>query len=129
MKPIVFLTCILLTMSCNYHHQDEVLSDSGNGGANGPGLALDYAASGVQEDAEIMRTPVAAEKFAEESLNNTIESSPGTKAIGIDKQPAKQKISKDGSMSVKSREIGSSKITVDSLVKKLNGYYEKEDLQ
>ena len=41
----------------------------------------------------------------------------------------KQKIIKDGSMTVKSRNISDSKKRIDQLLKKLNAYYESEDLQ
>ena len=41
----------------------------------------------------------------------------------------KQKIIKDGSMTVKSRNISDSKKSIDNLLKTLNAYYENEDLQ
>lgn len=41
----------------------------------------------------------------------------------------KQKIITDGSLTVKSRDIDASKKSIDNLLKKLNAYYESEDLQ
>jgi len=41
----------------------------------------------------------------------------------------KQKIIKDGNMTLKSRKISDSKKRIDQLLKKLNAYYENEDLQ
>jgi hypothetical protein len=54
-----------------------------------------------------------------------------SKSENIDKKSSslKKKIIKDGNISVKSNDINASKKSIDDIIKKLNGYYEREDLQ
>ncbi|MDQ8004483.1 MAG: DUF4349 domain-containing protein [Pedobacter sp.] len=76
-----------------------------------------------QASAVKLMAPAPSSKYEDNRLENNVTSANSQIAIN------KQKIIKDGSMTVKSRNISDSKKRIDQLLKKLNAYYESEDLQ
>ena len=106
-------------------------------------LAAALSACGNKQEspAEAIRNVVVTEAVADEASTVKVMSpalSPKhednrveTNAQSANPQIAinKQKIIKDGSMTVKSRDISDSKKRIDQLLKNLNAYYESEDLQ
>ena len=59
------------------------------------------------------------------------ENSPATPVAKEAEEPilAKKKIIKDGNMTIQTDDIAASKEKIDQLVKRLNGYYQREDLE
>jgi hypothetical protein len=66
---------------------------------------------------------VAADMVLDESDNSK------TETLGDKSTVSKNKIIKDGSISIKTNDINSSKKVIDDLLKKFNAYYETEDLE
>jgi hypothetical protein len=77
----------------------------------------------VDKSAEVKLMAPAVSSGINESLLE-ISTSVAPKQTAINKQ----KIIKDGSMTVRSRNIGDSKKAIDQLLKKLHAYYESEEL-
>lgn len=73
---------------------------------------VDYTPPIVKDDEEILET----DNSKPEHIDKKISSS-------------KKKIIKDGNISVKSTDINASKKSIDNIVKSIDAYYEKEDLQ
>lgn len=110
-------------------------------------LTLSYSCSSKQED--IQYTAVTEMADLSEPLNEAssmkssmnyapaasgeeeLSSTDDLKSEIIDNKSAvnKKKIIKDGYISIKAKNIAESKKSIDELVKKLNAYYEREDLQ
>ncbi|MCV9933308.1 DUF4349 domain-containing protein [Flavobacterium sp. LS1R47] len=107
---ILFLLSIVL-FSCN----------SSNGDAN-------YA---VSADATLSEAPASLESVAELSMPEKDKVTEKDDAVLKTVEPVliKKKIIKDGNISVKTNDIAVSKKNIDELLKKLNAYYETEDLQ
>lgn len=76
-----------------------------------------------QASAVKLMAPAPSSKYEDNRLENNATSANSQIAIN------KQKIIKDGSMTVKSQNISDSKKRIDQLLRKLNAYYEGEDLQ
>lgn len=107
-------------------------------------LAAALSACGNKQEspAEAVQNVVVTEAVADEASTTVKVMSPVLSPKNEDSQVEnnpqlanpqiainKQKIIKDGSMTVKSRNISDSKKRIDQLLKKLSAYYESEDLQ
>ena len=114
MKPtsfsILFLLLIVL-FSCNSNSNDTK-----------------YA---VAADATLSEEPAAVESVAELSMSEKDKATDkdDTELKTVEPVLIKKKIIKDGNISVKTNDIAISKKNIDELLKKLNAYYETEDLQ
>lgn len=114
MKPtsfsILFLLLIVL-FSCNSNNNDAK-----------------YA---VAADATLSEEPAAVESVAELSMSEKDKATDkdDTELKTVEPALIKKKIIKDGNISVKTNDIAISKKNIDELLKKLNAYYETEDLQ
>ncbi len=68
------------------------------------------------------------EEFALEELDNVKTKKEEDISTPNSLQNENKKIIKDGNISIKTQEINASKLSLDLLIKKLNAYYEREDL-
>ncbi|MBF7092483.1 DUF4349 domain-containing protein [Flavobacterium sp. ALJ2] len=107
---LLFLLSIFL-FSCN----------SSNGDAK-------YA---VAADATLSEAPASVEPVTELPMpeKDKVTEKDDTGLKTVEAVLIKKKIIKDGNISVKTNDIAVSKKTIDELLKKLNAYYETEDLQ
>ena len=75
----------------------------------------------VNEEKSIKPEVAKAEKLVDEQTADEVQA--GSEVVS---QVKEKKIIKDGSISVKSKDIGKSRIALDNLVRQLDGYYERE---
>lgn len=113
---ILILSCVLtLLYACGNKQENE---------ANAVDQVI--VAEAVADEAsavKLMAPPPASGKEGEYRLETNAK--PSAQQTIVDKQ----KIIKDGSITVKSLDIDASKKRIDNLLKKLDAYYENEDLQ
>lgn len=104
--------------------------------------ALSACSNKQENEANAVENMIATEAVADEASavklmapasanGKEVEYRLETNGQNLDNQTIvdKQKIIKDGNMTLKSRNISDSKKRIDQLLKKLNAYYESEDLQ
>lgn len=115
---IIFTTSTFL-FSCNSKQDEQQGYDEGSGDAV-PKLEDPPA---LNERVIFTPLTLAANEVVAESDNSKIE------IFGDKSTVSKKKIIKDGNISVKTNDIQTSKKGIDDLLKKLNAYYENEDLQ
>lgn len=113
---VIIFTTLTFLFSCNSKQEEKQSYWEGNGNA------MVLSEPQPMEEATKFAPPVVTEEDKE--INNSKAESLGNKSTAI-----KKKIIKDGNISVKTNDINASKKGIDDLLKILNGYYEKEDLQ
>jgi len=120
----VFTALTILLFSCN-SKQEEM---QGSGQGSGSGNKIEAVAA--LEDPPPMQGSV---KFTPPNIAEEEEiiqkDNSQNKTVGDKSKVGKKKIIKDGNISVKANDINASKKGIDDLIKKLNAYYESEDLQ
>lgn len=114
---LLFIAIIAFTVlfSCNLKHENE------QGYAD---MQVTYATPQVRDE--------SGSAFKENvTSNNSVseEDKPESFLIKNNLPVDKKKIIRDGSISIKSNNIFSSKKSIDDLIRKLNAYYETEELQ
>ncbi|MCO5233471.1 MAG: DUF4349 domain-containing protein [Chitinophagales bacterium] len=116
---ILILLIVLLTIhiSCNSNQENIVTYSQGSNAE----ISMEKS-DAVQLNEDVKSTPTTDE---------AIESSPSNKDEKTGQQVTvhKKKIIKDGYISVKTKDIQTSKKAINFLLKKYNAYYESEDLQ
>lgn len=113
---ILILSCVLtLLYACGNKQESHVTTKDNS-----------VAAEAVVDNQvyEVAMSPPPSNGMKTENRLETSARNASNKAV-----VNKQKIIKDGNMTVKSRDINTSKQRIDQLLKKLNAYYESEDLQ
>ena len=121
MKTIVILTIFstFTFFSCGNKQENEQVYRQENSEAT---VSMELAPV-LQDNESFAPSKIIANEEVEEA-DNAI-----AKTLGDNSVNSKKKIIKDGIISVKTSEINASKKGIDDLLKKLNGYYESEDLQ
>jgi hypothetical protein len=117
---INLLFALTLLYSCNSKQQEQV----GYGQGGGDGIDAMLIETPALEEEKVKLSPIEIKAVGE--LPD--ETSPSDNYNGTAQKNAK-KIIKDGSVSLKSNDIQRSKKDIDDLIKELNAYYEREDLQ
>jgi len=130
----------MLVYACGTKSNSENSYRSGYGSGSGGGAGWEYTEEAVcqeeyDEGVEIISDSYVAPEIVDESENlrersyeenNTIVKS----SKNTDKSTStKKKIIKDGDITVKTDDVAIAKQGIDSLVKGLNAYYEREDLR
>lgn len=115
---LIFIALIIL-FSCNYKQKEKY------GYGQGSGDAVDAIIEPPPLQKSLKFTPpiIATDEEVVEADNSRSET------LGDKSTVSKIKIIKDGNISVKTNDINASKKGIDDLLKKLNAYYESEDLQ
>lgn len=116
---VLLLTALTVLNSCNFKQEEQYRYGQGSGEA---ATALEEPRA---DKAKVKFTPsrMVADKEIVESDKSR------TETLGDKSIISKKKIIKDGNISVKTNDINASKKGIDDLLKKLNAYYESEDLQ
>lgn len=116
---VLTFTILIFLFSCNSKKEEQQGYGQGSGDVvskmeESPALekSVKFTAPTIVEDEEVAKP--------DNSKTETL----GDRSTGN-----KKKIIKDGNISVKVKDINSSKKGIDNLLKKLNAYYESEDLQ
>jgi hypothetical protein len=111
-KCLVFIfTTVIFLISCN--SKQDVKQEIVEGSADS------YEPPAMVESAKFTPPIVSEDEDVDQSKLETLG----------DKSTVSKKIIKDGSISVKTNDINTSKKIINVLLKKLNAYYESEDLQ
>ncbi len=116
---INLLFTLTLLYSCNSKQKEQV----GYGQGSGDGVSAPEEPLAMEEEKAKFSPPNI--KTEEEILDDGATN----ETIKVVPQKKVKKIIKDGSISVKTNDINLSKKGIDDLLKKLNAYYESEDLQ
>lgn len=117
---ITIFTALTFLFSCNSKQQEQQSYGQGSGDAN---TAMEEPPPTFESKAKFTPPVVAADEEVVEADNSK------TEILGDKSTVSKKKIIKDGSISIKTNDINTSKKGIDDLLKKLNAYYESEDLQ
>lgn len=118
-----FFTAIFFALSLFYACTSKQDEQQGYGRGSGDGVnALEEPPPLEEEKEKFSPADIKADEEVpdEGSYNESLKTTP---------QQSVKKIIKDGSISIKTNDINTSKKGIDELLKKLNAYYEKEDLQ
>jgi len=109
--------------SCNSDKQSDMKLREGHGSGGGDGAAP------PDQDAAATESEAMSKFESPQQASANLTSQSGQDPVVVKGEVSKKKIIKDGNMSVQTEDIAASKKTLDDLVKSLNGYYEREDLQ
>jgi hypothetical protein len=112
---LIFLFC--------YGCKENQTEQTGSGDGAGAGYVTEMKIAPLVEEKAMLSDRAYAK--AEASMD---EYTPGMEVLPDKPSINKKKIIKDGRISVKAREITSSKKRLDEIMKKLNAYYDSEDL-
>ena len=116
---VLIFTVLLIYVSCN-SKQEEVQSD----GQRGVEVALKMEETpDLEEVAKFSPSPIAANEVVLEEDNSKIET------LGNKVEEGNKKIIKDGTITIRTDDILATKKGIDDQLKKMNAYYESEDLQ
>jgi hypothetical protein len=116
---VLILTALTILTSCNSKQEE-----TGYGQGSGDAVAMELSEPPpLKESVKFTPPTIAADEEVAESDNAK------TETLGDKSTVSKKKIIKDGNISVKTNDINASKKGIDDLLKKLNAYYESEDLQ
>ncbi len=114
---VLIFTVLTILFSCNSKQEEKQGYEEGNGNA----VAMELSVPPPMVKTVKFTPPVVVDD--EEVTNSKAET------LGDKTTVRKKKIIKDGNISVKTNDINASKKSIDDLLKKLNAYYESEDLQ
>lgn len=117
---VLLFTAMTVLNSCNSKQEEQ----QGYGQGSGDAVAMELSEPPKLEEKVKFTPPTIA---ADEEVAESDDSK--TETLGDKSTVNKKKIIKDGNISVKTNDINSSKKGIDELLKKLNAYYESEDLQ
>jgi len=109
-----FLIVLVFSLSCNskvnkYREANEVIAEMSSSIGSENEVVAPPGAVSLEEDVAVQDDSAIDQNKSESSIN-------------------KKKIIKDGSMSIKTKDITSSKKSIDEIVKKFNSYYDTEEL-
>jgi hypothetical protein len=116
---VLFFTILTYLYSCNSKQEDQQWYVQGSGNA----VSKMEEPPVLEKSVKFTQPTIAADEEVAESDNSR------TETLGDNSTVNKKKIIKDGNISVKTNDINASKKGIDDLLKKLNAYYESEDLQ
>ncbi|MNK08705.1 hypothetical protein D3C87_266480 [compost metagenome] len=116
MRTKILILCCLIGILFSCSTKSEQHSESRN--------EVNTSADNENQVAEMVMAPAPSDSKSGEYRLET-----NAKATAQQTAVDKQKIIKDGNITVKSNNINNSKKGIDNLLKKLNAYYESEDLQ
>lgn len=112
---ITIFTTLTLLYSCNSKQEEQ------QGYGEGNAVEMELSELAPIKEKKMFSPPVETDD------EDVIETK--TETLGDKSTVNKKKIIKDGNISVKTNDINASKKGIDDLLKKLNAYYESEDLQ
>jgi len=117
-----FLLLIFTTLTIFYSCNSKQEETQGYGQGSGDRVSKMEEPPVLEETVKFTPPTIADEEVVEAENSKT-------ETLGDKSTVSKKKIIKDGNISVKTNDINSSKKGIDDLLKKLNAYYESEDLQ
>lgn len=116
---VIIFTTLTFLFSCNSKQEKQ----QGYGQGSGDAVTTMEEPPALEESIKFTPPTIAADEEVVEPDNSRNET------LGDKSTVSKKKIIKDGNISVKTNDIIASKKGIDDLLKKLNAYYESEDLQ
>jgi hypothetical protein len=128
---MIFIVALTTLLSCNNSKEDvNAILEIGTGGGGGGGERQSANLDKVRyEDALISAKAASASISIPDEIMPTEEDVKRQEPASDKSKNIQKKIIKDGEISLKTKDIVSSKKALDNELKKLNAYYEVEDLQ